>query len=94
MSRMIPRIMAAIVVLCTVCMPPSTYAEPLSGPDRDPHIETYTQLSLTCPLPIFVDCDFDGIYNTFADFEEAGGGAHRVLQYDIFLFSRCHRDGH
>jgi len=50
-------------------------AEPLSGPDRDPHIETYTQLSLTCPLPIFVDCDFDGIYNTFADFEEAGGGA-------------------
>lgn len=72
---MIPRIMAAIVVLCTVCMPPSTYAEPLSGPDRDPHIETYTQLSLTCPLPIFVDCDFDGIYNTFADFEEAGGGA-------------------
>lgn len=44
------------------------------GPEKDPKISAApVNISLTCPAPISVDCDDNGIYTTFAEFEAAGG---------------------
>lgn len=75
MPRMILRIMTAMMVICTVCLyPTQTSAENLSGPERDPIIVNEEEnISLTCPMPITTSCDANGIYQTFAEFQAAGG---------------------
>ena len=47
------------------------------GPNPDPIIsEESEKISLTCPPPITVDCDANGIYTSFAEFEAAGGSVN------------------
>jgi hypothetical protein len=76
MPRMILRIMTATMVMCMVCLNPTqTSAEHLSGPIIDPIIvnEADEYISLTCPMPITISCETNGIYLTFAEFQAAGG---------------------
>ena len=68
--------MTATMVMCMVCLNPTqTSAESLSGPKSDPIIDNKVDeyISLTCPMPITISCETNGIYQTFAEFEAAGG---------------------
>lgn len=68
--------MAATMVMCMVCLyPTQTSAEKLSGPVSDPIVvnEIDEYISLTCPMPITTSCEANGVYQTFAEFQEAGG---------------------
>lgn len=67
--------MTAMMVMCMVCLHPTqTSAKNLGGPERDPIIVIEDEyISLTCPMPITITCDANGIYTTFEEFEAAGG---------------------
>ena len=59
-----------------VCLNPTqTSAKSLNGLKSDPitvnEVDEY--ISLTCPMPITISCETNGIYQTFAEFEAAGG---------------------
>jgi len=76
MPRMILRIMAATMAICMVCLNPTqTSARNLDNgtlsENTMKNVDEY--VSLTCPLPITISCDDNGIYQTFAEFENAGG---------------------
>ncbi len=67
--------MSTIVVMCMVCLQPTqTSAKNLNGPERGPKLVVEDEyISLTCPMPITISCDANGVYLTFAEFEAAGG---------------------
>ena len=67
--------MSTIVVMCTVCLQPTqTSAENLNGPNKDrTTVFDDDYISLTCPMPITITCEANGVYQTFAEFEAAGG---------------------
>lgn len=73
------RIVAPIVALCIVCLNPTlTYAKKnFGGPELDPiMVEEESNITLTCPLPITVTCDANIPYQTYAQFQAAGGSAN------------------
>ncbi|MDF1699230.1 MAG: HYR domain-containing protein [Saprospiraceae bacterium] len=80
MQRMILRTFTAMSVmcLCTLILCNTAYANPTGyGPEMDPIFpEESENVSLTCPPPITVDCDENGIYMSFAEFEASGGSVN------------------
>lgn len=75
MPRMILSALTATMVMCMVCLNPTQAStRSLNGPERDPIIvDKVENISLTCPMPITISCDANGVYQTFAEFQEAGG---------------------
>lgn len=88
MPRMMLSMLTAIVVSCMVCLVPTqTAAHNLNGP----HLESTSydnsdNISLTCPSSITVDCDFNGIYVSYAEFVDAGGSANLEDGCEVVTF--------
>lgn len=91
MQRMILRTITALSVMCLFSLiTHKALASPLDyGPTMDPvYSEKSENVSLTCPPPINVDCDENGIYMSYAEFEASGGSVNLPdgCEVDSFTF--------
>ena len=79
MQRTILRTITAIAVMCLCYLIPNKMiANDFDyGPEMDPKIITESEeVSLTCPPPLTIDCDEDGIYLSYAEFVANGGSVN------------------
>ena len=91
MQRTILRTITAMSVMCLCCLIPLQVLANVSdyGPEIDPIISDESEsISLTCPPPISIDCDENGIYMSFAEFEANGGSVNLPdgCEVDSFAF--------
>ncbi len=79
MQRSILRTIAVMSVMCLCYLiPHQVLANILDyGPEKDPIISDESEnISLTCPPPITIDCDENGIYMSYAEFVAGGGSVN------------------
>ena len=88
---MILRTITVMTVMCLCYLIPLQVLANASdyAPEMDPIIsEESEKISLTCPPPITIDCDEDGIYLSYAEFEANGGSVNIPdgCEVDSFTF--------
>ncbi len=88
---MILRTITVLSVMCLCYLNPFQVVANVSdyGPEMDPLPSTEAEnISLTCPPPLTIDCDEDGIYDTFEEFEMNGGSVSlpNGCEVDSFTF--------
>ncbi len=79
MQRTILRTITAMSVMCLCYLIPIQGLANISGygPEIDPIIpEESASISLTCPPPLTIDCDENGIYASYLEFEMSGGSVN------------------